>query len=331
MKLRRKISEKMYSIAIRRRINEKDFFWEHDDFVFQEVKINCQNRYWLADPFLFEKDGKVYVFYEAFDLIQRKGKIGYSIIDEKKKSISVHIVLDEPYHLSFPNIFEHQGNIYMMPETCGNNTIKLFKAESFPNKWVEDRIIVPNIYACDSVIAQDDSNNRYLIANEMYRGQEAPGGNYISCWVKNILYKLNDALEVVGDGTLIAEGDCGIRNAGSFFKKDDKVFRIGQNCPNKLYGRGVVLFEVKSFNPYVEERLWIKDCDVFNSHIQRLQNYEIIGVHTYNLSRKYEVIDFSQIRDWKFGTRVINKRTLIYGQFRMLLWRIKNKIKKIIE
>ena len=113
MKLRRKISEKMYSVAIRKRSDGNDFFWEHEDYVFQEIKINCKGRYWLADPFLFEKDSKVYIFYEAFDLVQRKGKIGYSIIDDKKKSIPVHIVLDEPYHLSFPNVFVYQDNIYM--------------------------------------------------------------------------------------------------------------------------------------------------------------------------------------------------------------------------
>ena len=330
MKLRRKISEKMYSVAIRKRSDGNDFFWEHEDYVFQEIKINCKGRYWLADPFLFEKDSKVYIFYEAFDLVQRKGKIGYSIIDDKKKSIPVHIVLDEPYHLSFPNVFVYQDNIYMMPETCGDNSIKLFKAKSFPDKWIEDKVIVPDMYACDSVIVQE-AENKYLLANEMYHGIEAPGGNYISCWVKNILYKLNDALEVVGVGELVSEGDCGIRNAGNFFKKDGKLYRVGQNCPNKIYGRGLVLFEVKSLDPYIEERLWIKDCDVFDNHIQKLQDYEIIGVHTYNFSKHYEVIDFSQIRDWKIATRMIHKRTMMYEKYRRLLWKIKNNIKKIMK
>ncbi len=318
----------MYSVAIRKRSDGDDFFWEHEDYIFQEIKINCEGRYWLADPFLLEKDGKVYIFYEAFDLIQRKGKIGYSIIDDKKKSIPIHIVLDEPYHLSFPNVFVYQDNIYMMPETCGDNSIKLFKAASFPEKWVEDQVIVPDIYACDSVIVQDD-DKKYLIANEMYHGLEAPGGNYISCWVKNIRYKLNDALEVVGDGTLVAEGDCGIRNAGNFFRRDGKLYRVGQNCPNKLYGRGLVLFEVKSLNPYIEERLWIKDCSVFDRHIHKLQNYEIIGVHTYNFSTNYEVIDFSQIRDWKFVTRVINKGSLVFWKYKFSLHKIMKTLKNI--
>ena len=50
----------MYSIAIRRRESPSDFFWNHENFKFEELNIDCQNRYWLADPFLFEKGGKVY-------------------------------------------------------------------------------------------------------------------------------------------------------------------------------------------------------------------------------------------------------------------------------
>ena len=55
------------------------FFWETNDYLFEECKIECNGRYWLADPFLFERNGITYIFFEALDLITKVGKIGYSI------------------------------------------------------------------------------------------------------------------------------------------------------------------------------------------------------------------------------------------------------------
>jgi len=336
-------SEKMYSIAIRKRNGENDFFWNHDNYIFEELNIDCKNRYWLADPFLFEKEGKAYVFYEAFDLIERKGKIGFSVIQEKTCKLPIHIVLDEPYHLSFPNIFEYDGDIFMMPETCGDNSIKLFKATSFPNKWEEHKTLLPDIFACDTILVQDKHNKIYLLTNEMYNDHDkTPNGNYISCWVKNVCFKLDDGLKVEGAGTLVAEGDCGIRNAGKTFECNGKLYRVGQNCPNKQYGKGVVLFEVESINPYREKLLWIKNCEEFDSHIIKLEDYDIIGVHTYNFCNNYEIIDFSQIRDWKHITmlikkkidlicKIVNLRVRIFNRFRRLLWPIFNASRSCVN
>ena len=321
-------SEKMYSVAIRKKQAQHDFFWNHEDYLFEELNVDCQSRYWLADPFLFEKGGKVYVFYEAFDLISRKGLIGYSLIDGKRKKIPVHIILDKPYHLSFPNVFEHDGDIYMMPETCENNTVKLFKATSFPEIWEENKLILPEVFACDSIILQDKSKNNYLLVNEMYRG-ETPTGNYSSCWVKNVCYKLNNSLQVIETGKLVAEGDCGIRNAGKSFYADSQLYRIGQNSPNKLYGKGLVLFEVESIEPYKEKLIWIKDSEVFGKHIIKFEDDEIIGVHTYNFSEHYEVIDFSQIRKWRLATLILKKRQKVFDTIKYYLWAVVNKYKRV--
>lgn len=109
----------MYSLAIRKRLNEVDHFWEHDDYTFAEVSIDDCGKYWFADPFVYEKDGVTYLFYEAFDLVQQKGLIGYSVFNQLTGEGSAPtIIIDEPFHLSFPNIFEYAGDIYIMPESC---------------------------------------------------------------------------------------------------------------------------------------------------------------------------------------------------------------------
>ena len=306
----------MYSLAIRKRYDDNDFFWNHDDYEFRKCDINCNKRYWLADPFLFEKDNIAYLFYEAYDLIERKGKIAYSIICNNGSYTAPKIVLDEAYHLSFPNVFKYDGEIYMMPESCGDYRVKLWKSVSFPDIWELADVILPDIYACDSIILENE-NVRYLLANEMYHN--TPNGFYISCWVKSLLYKL-DGFRTITDGVKVLEGEFGIRNAGRSFSIGEKLYRIGQDCRNNIYGKGLVLFEVETMVPYKEKLIWSKDNHEMAKHIVRSESNPIIGIHTYNFSRNYEIIDYSYMSSLKFST------TFRRGM-RPISIRIKNLIK----
>ena len=202
--------EKMYRVAIRSKESPDDFFWKHKDYQFIECPIDSKGKYWFADPFLFEKDGITYIFYEALDLVTKLGKIGYSIYNEDGTCSDPKIVIDEKFHMSFPNIFEYNGEIYIMPETCGDWRVRLYKAVKFPDAWEPADILLPDAYACDSIILEEDGK-RWLLANEMYH--HPPVDSFGSCWVKNVLYEIN-GLTVADGGVKVAEGDFGIRNAG---------------------------------------------------------------------------------------------------------------------
>ena len=182
-------TEKYYYLAIRKRNNEQDHFFLNKSFSFQELKINCYGRYWLADPFLFERDHKVYLFFEAYDLLAKRGKIGYSLIKENGECTPVRIALSRSYHMSFPYIFQWNNDIYMMPETCGNNSVQLFKAVNFPNKWEEAGMILSDVFVCDSIFLKFKEKVNLLVS-EMYHGK-APNGKLFSCWVKNKVFSFD--------------------------------------------------------------------------------------------------------------------------------------------
>lgn len=324
------MKEKMYSIAYRKRDNKNDFFWNHNNYMFKECNIDCGYRYWLADPFLFEKNGVVYLFYEAYDLIQRRGKIGYSILEEGKRSSAINIIIEEPHHLSFPFIFEKNGDVFIMPETCEANNIKLYKATDFPYKWEITRTIVKDIFTCDTIMADISIDKKYLLTSEMYR-KNVPNNNYASCWVKNKLFPIDKDFGILGQGLLIAEGDYGIRNAGNFVSYNNVIYRVGQNCRGRLYGRGLVFYEVKSFEPYIETEEFAIDCTDFSDHISRNSKNEIVGVHTYNNSDNYEIIDFSEIRNVQFLTDFMRKHEGKITHFTNKIYRLKNKIRRLLS
>lgn len=280
-------TEDMYSIAIRRRENSNDYFWKHQDYSFIDCKIPGHNRFWFADPFLFEHNQTLYVFYEAYDLVERKGKIGYSII-KGDQATEPAIIIDEPYHLSFPNIFEYQGNIYIMPESSTDYRVKLFRAVNFPDEWEPADTVLPEAYAVDSIFLQDN-NTTYLLANERYH--HPPVGKLSSCWVKNMLYPLNSELKAISRGELVAEGEYGVRNAGASILTDNMLIRVGQNCNDGNYGQGLVFNQVESVSPYKEKELLYIDAKEMRQHITASVSETIVGTHTYNHSEHYEVID----------------------------------------
>jgi hypothetical protein len=105
----------------------------------------------LADPFAITVDGTDYLFVEEFPFDTRKGVISaYRLKGAEAERIGV--VLEEPHHLSFPFVFEHDGEIYMMPESSADRSVRLYKATSFPTEWTEVKTLLEDVAAVDTVL-----------------------------------------------------------------------------------------------------------------------------------------------------------------------------------
>lgn len=287
-----KKTEKQYSIAIRLKKDTNDIFYDDSNYIFHEIKINTQGKYWIADPFVFEKNDRVYIFYELFDLIIRKGYIAYSVLDKNWTATKPKIIIKEKTHLSFPCIFEKDGDIYIMPESCGKNNVHLYKCKKFPDEWAEEKTILKDCYSVDSINIKIDNKN-YIICSEQYH--YPPNGKVISCWIKNIIYEIDENFNCLSLGKVISEGDCGIRNAGSIFKRKNKYYRVGQDCTDNIYGKGVCIFEINNIYPYEEKEIKKISYKEIKKHISFIEKKDIIGFHTYNSSNNYEIIDFSYV------------------------------------
>ena len=78
------------------------------------------------------------------------------------------IVLDEPFHLSYPQVFRHKENFYMLPETKGANQVLLYKAEMFPYKWkVHDTLIKNKALKDPSVLLSEELNLIVAVDDEL--------------------------------------------------------------------------------------------------------------------------------------------------------------------
>ena len=181
-----------------------------------------RDRSW-ADPFIVEHDGRTYVFLEEYPLSTKRGTIVCLTLDTGGKVIAHTPVLERPYHLSYPFVFERWGDWYMIPETAGNGAVELYRCTHFPDEWVFERALLQGIHAVDATLF-DDSGRWWMFANVV----EERGS---SAWDSLHLFYTDDPLSpdwtphplnpVVSDVR-------SARPAGRIFLHEEKLYRPSQ-------------------------------------------------------------------------------------------------------
>ena len=109
---------------------------------------------YFADPFVFARDGRHYLFVEEYLYASNKGVISLITIGDDGKLSPSRMVLERPYHLSYPFVFEHDGEIYMIPETGDARRVELYRADRFPDRWSLHSVLIDNIAAYDVTLCE---------------------------------------------------------------------------------------------------------------------------------------------------------------------------------
>lgn len=119
------------------------------------IPIPNDNKFWYADPLLFEDDGKVYLFCEAFNKKEQKGEL--AVMEWKDNSwTDPVIIIANNYHMSYPCVFEYEGIHYMIPESAECGSLELYVSDSFPYSWKKKCNIIENIKLADPTIFEYD-------------------------------------------------------------------------------------------------------------------------------------------------------------------------------
>jgi hypothetical protein len=102
-----------------------------------------------ADPFGLWRNGHLYVFVERFDYIDPRGRIEVLTYDRSLQLVCVEEALSEPWHLSYPFVFEADGATWMLPEAAESGRLTLYRCNKFPASW-EPELAVPVEGALDA-------------------------------------------------------------------------------------------------------------------------------------------------------------------------------------
>jgi hypothetical protein len=100
----------------------------------------------VADPFLWRTATGWHMFFEVYAAATARGVISHATSADGITWKYDRVVLEEPFHLSYPHVFEHDGQVFMTPETGEANEVRLYRAEPFPGTWRLDTVLLKGRY-----------------------------------------------------------------------------------------------------------------------------------------------------------------------------------------
>jgi beta-xylosidase len=106
----------------------------------------------VADPFMVRKGGLWHMFFEIMMADPARGVIGLAVSSDARRWTYRSVVVEEPFHLSYPYVFQWHGTYYMIPETLDAGYIRLYRAVSFPERWVHAADLVKGSFADASIL-----------------------------------------------------------------------------------------------------------------------------------------------------------------------------------
>ena len=242
---------------------------------------------WVADPFLFKKEDTTYIFAEVWNYFRQRGSIAYCKIHDGKIG-KWKIIISQWYHLSYPFIWEDKNGVHICAETNECQKIYSYRAKEFPDKWVKEKVIIDNGKYADSTFLFRNKLPEYLFT---YAIDGVNKGNLCRIKVNENLEPIS-ALESITDVPELS------RPGGNFITEHGELFRIAQNC-SKSYGESLFFCKVKDKGQYYcEEKSFERRYEDIKTDLP----IKCIGMHTYNRSKNYEVVDFRirQFNIWNF-------------------------------
>ena len=209
-----------------------------------------------ADPFLFVRDGTLFLFYES-ERSGDRGEIRMMKTSNLQTWSSPVTVLRELFHLSFPFVFEFRGGIYMIPESQADDSIRLYKGNEDLTSFTFERVLMHkdrtedmSFNFCDSHLLLKDGVF-YLFTSVSYRWTYHLELYYTDDILKHDFVKHPQSPVYIGNDF----GRCG----GSIIHLDDNYYRISQNC-SENYGGNISIHRILTLDQNAcHEELYKKD------------------------------------------------------------------------
>lgn len=229
-----------------------------------------------ADPCVVEDQGRRLLFVEEGTPDATRAHIACIEWPHDGPLRHLGIVLDRPWHLSFPQVFNSEGQWYMTVESGQSQRITLYREAAFPLQWEPLADLVVDRTCVDPVLHHHDGH-WYLFANVSESGG--------STWDELFLFVADDLAGPYRPhpANPIVTDVHHARMAGRLFAHDGRLVRPAQECA-PAYGTAVVFNEVLELSPtvYRERRMgrlghdWGEGLD---------------GCHTYSATATLEVLD----------------------------------------
>lgn len=188
--------------------------------------------HFYADPFLVQRDGEPWVFFEDYCAATGLGHISATPLLRRE----VRPVLRRPWHLSYPCLVETCGELFLIPEQNQADSVTLYRCRAFPDDWVAETVLLDGFAGVDPTVFWWGGRWWMYVGDQRQR-QRARDRTYLfhapeltGPWIEHTV------------SPAIQRPDLA-RPAGLPWLLDEHLVRPAQNR-TRTYGGGMVLYQV---------------------------------------------------------------------------------------
>jgi hypothetical protein len=230
----------------------------------------------FADPFVIEREGRTFLFVEEFPYALARGVVSVAELGDDGRFGMPRQVLVEPHHLSYPQVFELGGEVWMIPETSAEREVVLYRAEQFPDRWVRHATLIADREISDATLLERDG--RFW----MFGTERQSQGNHSDTMVVYSADKLDGPWLPHPMNPVLIDRSAA-RPGGAFVTQGERLFLPVQDG-TRAYGGGLGLAELVELNPHAVR--FAAPRPVLPG-----KAWDRAGIHTLNRAGGIEVID----------------------------------------
>lgn len=229
-----------------------------------------------ADPFVAERDGRKFIFFEELSPETHRGHLAAMEIHGDGRIGEPVNVLTRDQHLSYPFIFEYEGSLFMVPECAESGRVEVLRCERFPDRWEPHAVLLEGASALDPTLIEHDGLWWMFVTIQH-------DGNSVNDEL-HLFYATNPFGEWAPHALNPVKLDVrAARPAGALFRENGKLYRPAQDCSGR-YGRAISIQEVCCMTPDEYEEV----------EVQRISADFVpgaLGTHTVNQAHGITVYD----------------------------------------
>jgi hypothetical protein len=227
----------------------------------------------VADPFIINHNNSWAIFFEVLNKKDMKGDIGVATSVDGNKFKYRGIVIDEKWHLSYPQVFEDRGQLYLMPESSEDKSLNLYRAVDYPMKWERVKTLMSGrIFIDSNIIKYDDK--WYIFSTTSKNGD---------------IMRLFYADDLLGEwkehpkSPILVENPRLARGGGYITMIDGKLYRFAQDASNAGKATMVRVVEVTKLSESEYEETEASIAPVASPSGK---GWNMLGMHQFAIQKK---------------------------------------------
>ena len=227
------------------------------------------------------------------DLSTGKGRIEVCELHEDGTIDAWQPALEEDFHLSFPTVFDWNGEIWMLPETGSDHSLRLYRCRAFPAEWELVQRFATDEELCDAILLDRRAEALTILCSETKPDNQL--------YVRYRRYTLRHAVqesaalppqgpfELVPDETYNLQHrdfDLVSRNAGPSLCWGEQIIHPTQVSSTVDYGLYLQFLARRG-----SSEIPLCAATPQNVTITGIAPADLIGVHTYCRDDRLEILD----------------------------------------